>query len=59
MAKKRKPKPFRAVTAVKTMSRQQIGAVPPTRCVENSKKKRSITKPKHKPTTGQLLSGDL
>ena len=58
MARKRKPKPFRAVTAVKSMSREQIGAVPPTRRVENVKKKRPVTKPKHKPTTQQLLSDD-
>ena len=58
MPKNRKPKPFRAVTAVKSMSRAQIGAVPPTRRVENTKKKRSLTKPKHKPTTQQLLSDD-
>ena len=57
--KKKKPKPFTAVTAVKSMSRAQIGAVPPTRRVENTKKKKALTKPKHKPTTGQLLSGDL
>ena len=56
MAKKRKPKPFRAVTAVKSMSRDQIGAVPPTRRVENTKRKRALTKPKHKPTTAKLLS---
>ena len=59
MARKKKPKPFRAVTAVKSMAREQIGAVPPTRRVENVKRKRSLTKPKHKPTTGQLLSDDL
>lgn len=41
------------------MARQQIGAVPPTRRVENDKKKRALTEPKHKPTTGKLLSGEL
>ena len=41
------------------MSRTAIGAVPPTRRVENTKKKRSVTKPKHKPTTGDLLSGEF
>jgi hypothetical protein len=59
VAKKRKPKPFRAVTAVKTMAREQIGAVPPTRRVENTKKKRALAKPKHKPTTKRLLSDEL
>jgi hypothetical protein len=52
---KKKPKPFTAVTAVKSMSRAQIGAVPPTRRVENTKKKKDLSKPKHKPT----LSRDL
>ncbi len=55
MAKKRKPKKFTAVTAVKSMSRSAIGAVPPTRRVEDTKKKRSLTKPKHKPTLAQEL----
>jgi hypothetical protein len=55
VTKKRKPKPFRAVTAVKSMSREQIGAVPPTRRVESVKKKRPVTKPKHKLTTAKLL----
>lgn len=59
MPKKKKTKRFTAVTAVKSMSRAAIGAVPPTRRVENTKKKRSVTKPKHKPTTGDLLSGDF
>lgn len=59
MAKKKKTKRFTAVTAVKSMSRTAIGAVPPTRRVENTKKKRSVTKPKHKPTTGDLLSGEF
>jgi hypothetical protein len=53
VAKQKKPKPFTAVTAVKSMSREQIGAVPPTRRVENIKKKR--TQPKHKPTLAQQL----
>ncbi len=53
--KKRKPRKFTAVTAVKSMSRTQIGAVPPTRRVDDTKKKRSVTKPKHKPTLAQEL----
>ena len=50
--------PWSAVTAVKSMSREQIGAVPPTRRVENTKKKRALTKPKHKPSTQKLLSDE-
>ena len=59
VAKKHKPKPFRAVTAVKSMSREQIGVVPPTRRVENTKKKHAMTKPKHKPSTQELLSDEI
>ena len=55
MPKKRKPKTFRAVTAVKSMSRAHIGAVPPTRREEATKKKRALSKPKHKPTPAQWL----
>lgn len=54
MAKK-KLKKFRAVTAVKELARERIGAVPPTRREESNKKKRSLTKPKHKPTVSDLL----
>ena len=53
--RKKKPKPFRAVTAVKSMSRAHIGAVPPTRREDADKKKRAQTKPKHKPTPAQWL----
>jgi hypothetical protein len=51
VARRKKPKPFRAVTAVKAMARRQIGAVPPTRRLDNDKKKRALTQPKHKPRT--------
>jgi hypothetical protein len=53
--KKRKPKPFRAVTAVKELSRERIGSVPPTRRLETDKRKRDLTKLKHKPSTTDLL----
>ncbi len=57
MAKgKKKPKPFRAVTAVKSAAREQIGAPPPTRAVPDTKKQLTRKKPKHKPTLGDLLS---
>ena len=53
MARKRKPKPFRAVTAVKSAAREQIGPPPPTRRAPDiTKEKRE----KHKPTLGRLLS---
>ena len=52
MARKKKPKPFRAVTAVKAAARAQIGAPPPTRFVPDAKKKAT----KHKPTLPKILS---
>lgn len=52
MAKRKKPKPFRAVKAVKAAAREQIGAPPPTRRVPDAKKER---RQKHKPTLNKLL----
>ena len=52
MAKRRKPKPFRAVKAVKELAREKIGAPPATRRVPDKKKQR---REKHKPTLGRLL----
>jgi len=51
MAKKKKVKRFRAVTAVKEMARDRIGTPPPTQVVPDRKKK----KEKHKATLGQML----
>ncbi len=56
MAKHKKPKPFRAVEAVKAAAREKIGAPPPTRRVPNIKKER---RQKHKPTLGKLLGDKL
>ena len=52
MARKRKPKPFRATTAVKSAAREVIGAPPPTKRVPDQTKKSTE---KHKPTLRQLL----
>jgi len=57
MAKKKKPKPFRAVTAVKSLARKVVGAPPVTRR-DPDKKKVSVKGQKHKPTLGQLLTGE-
>jgi hypothetical protein len=54
MAKKKRVKPFRAVTAVKAAAREQIGSVPPTRLVPDRKKKEQARE-KHKPTLRKLL----
>jgi len=51
MPRKKKPRRFRAVEAVKAMARERIGAPPPSRVVSDRTKK----KEKHKPTLGKLL----
>ena len=54
VAKKRKPKPFRAATAVKAAAREAMGTPPPTRA-EPADKKRKTKGDKHKKTLGDLL----
>jgi hypothetical protein len=51
-ARKKKPKRFTAVEAVKTMAREQIGAPRPSRVVPDRKKRKTE---KHKPTLDKLL----
>lgn len=53
-SKKRKPKPFRAASAVKAAAREAIGTPPPTRAEPGHKKRKSKTE-KHKPTLSKLL----
>jgi len=55
LPRRKKPKPFRAVDAVKAAARQQIGSPPPTRRVPNVKKEGLQ---KHKPTLGKLLGDE-
>jgi len=55
VAKKKKPKRFRAVAAVKEMARERIGTPRPTQVVPNRKKPKQE---KHKPTLGDLLEPD-
>lgn len=50
--RKKKPKPFTAVEAVKTMARAQIGEPPTSRVVPN-RKKRKVER--HKATLAKLL----
>jgi len=50
-SKKKKQKPFRAVTAVKELARERVGAPPAEKVVIEKKKKPE----KHKPTLGKLL----
>jgi len=52
VAKKKRPKKFRAVTAVKALARERIGTPPPTKIVPN---KRRPSEEKHKPTLGEML----
>ena len=51
MARKRKPKPFRVVTAVKELARERVGRPPAEKIVVEKKKKPE----KHRPTLGKLL----
>jgi hypothetical protein len=54
MAKAKKKKTFRAVTAVKALARERIGEPRPGQIVLDSKKK-ARTSAKHKTTLGRLL----
>ena len=51
MARKKKLKRFRAVTAVKELARERVGAPPAGKIVVEKKKKPE----KHKPTLEKLL----
>jgi hypothetical protein len=51
MARRKKPKPFRAVTAVKAAAREVLGTPPPTRRESSSPKKSD----KHKPTLRKMI----
>lgn len=51
--KKKKPKPFRATTAVKSQARKAIGMPAPVRREESTKRRK---KEKHPPTLGKLLT---
>ncbi len=55
MTRRKKPKPFRAVVAVKAAAREKIGSPPPTRRVPDIKKE---GRQKHKPTLGKLLGDE-
>jgi hypothetical protein len=54
MAKRKKKKVFRAVTAVKALARERIGGPRPGQVVPDGKKK-TIESEKHKATLGRLL----
>jgi hypothetical protein len=51
MARRKKVKRFRAVTAVKELARERVGALPAGKIVLEKKKKPE----KHKPTLEKLL----
>ena len=55
MARKKKIKPFRAVTAVKALARDVVGTPPPTRRAESTNRPK---RDKHKTTLGKLLAED-
>jgi hypothetical protein len=52
MAKKRKKKTFKAVTAVKALARERIGAPPESRIVPDRKKQKNE---KHKTSVADLI----
>jgi len=52
--RKKKSRPFRAVTAVKELARERVGTPPSEKIVMEKKKKPE----KHKPTLEKLLSED-
>jgi hypothetical protein len=54
MARKKKVKPFRAVSAVKAAARERIGTPRPGQIAPDRKKKQERSE-KHKATLGQLL----
>jgi hypothetical protein len=53
--KKKKPKRFRAVEAVKALARERIGTPPAQRVVPDRRKRE---REKHKPTMGKLLGDE-
>jgi hypothetical protein len=53
--RKKKKKTFRAVTAVKELARERVGAPPPGQIVVEKKKKPE----KHKTTLGKLLLDEV
>ncbi|HEY4053943.1 MAG TPA: hypothetical protein VGL74_09375 [Terriglobales bacterium] len=57
MARKKKIKPFRAVSAVKALARERIGEPRAGQVVPDRKKKKKAAE-KHKPTLGRLLHSD-
>ena len=55
MPRKKKPKKFTAVSAVKALARERIGTVPTQKVVPDRRKEQSRSE-KHKPTLDRLLS---
>ena len=55
MPRKKKIKPFRAVTAVKALAREVVGTPPSTRRRESSNKPK---REKHKTTLNKLLADE-
>jgi len=54
VARKKKAKRFRAVTAVKELARERVGTIPAGKIVIEKKKKAE----KHKPTLGKMLADE-
>jgi len=55
MAKKRKPKRFSKVEAVKALARERVGSPPTGQVIPDRRQKKAD---KHKPTLEEILSGE-
>lgn len=58
MARKKKTQVFSKTKAVKSAARQAVGTPPPTREIPDAKSRERRRATKHKPTIGDLLSGE-
>lgn len=56
MAKKKKPRKFSKVEAVKALARERVGTPPAAQVIPDRRQKRAE---KHKPTLGELLNPNI
>ncbi len=58
MTKRKKPKPFSAVTQVKSLAREAVGTPPPTRPAPDPRTKAKKKEQKHRPKLTDLLADE-
>ena len=58
MARKKRTQVFSKTKAVKSAARQAVGTPPPTREIPDAKSRQRRRAAKHKPTMGDLISGE-